>query len=157
MCVTLKRGVLSATRGPSCRLLAYPRILLGASHTWVAHSSWALHIQIAVMNIIREEHRDDVRGTLSLTHTHKQTQIHTHAHTHFWSYVSVQTHVTPHRNVYIYCHACKTLLCMTHTHTQPFHTNTFPLTCITRFLPAHKHGGKGAHTYCDVRHLIIAP
>lgn len=123
MCVTLKRGVLSATRGPSCRLLAYPRILLGASHTWVAHSSWALHIQIAVMNIIREEHRDDVRGTLSLTHANRNT--HTCTHTHFWSYVSVQTHVTPHRNVYIYCHACKTLLCMTHTHTAFSHKH-FP-------------------------------
>lgn len=55
--------------GPVCRLLAYPRILLGASHTWVAHSSWTLHIQIAVMNIIREEHWGAVQGT----QTHKYT------------------------------------------------------------------------------------
>lgn len=55
--------------GPLCRLLTYPRILLGASHTWVAHSSWTLHIQIAVMNIIREEHWGAVQGT----QTHKYT------------------------------------------------------------------------------------
>ena len=90
MCVCVcvwHRGVLSATRGPCCRLLPYPRILLGASHTWVAHSSWALHIQIAVMNIIREEHRGDVQGTLSLSNYH--TQTHTHTYSHMWVHIHI--------------------------------------------------------------------
>ena len=94
MCVTPRHGALSATRGPCCRLLAYPRILLGASHTWVAHSSWALHIQIAVMNIIRGEHRGDVQGT--------------HTHTHTQSYVSAQTHMSAHTQMSV----CSILSCI---------------------------------------------
>jgi len=81
-CVTPRCGAVSATRGPCCRMPASPRILLGASHTWVAHSSWALHIQIAVMNIIREEHRGDVQGTHTHTHTVICECTNTYVHTH---------------------------------------------------------------------------
>lgn len=76
LCVSWSHGVLAATRGPSCRLPACPRILLGVSHTWVAHSSWTLHIQIAVMNIIREEHRGDVQGTHTNTLSYGVAQTH---------------------------------------------------------------------------------
>lgn len=93
VCVTPRCGALSATGGPCCRLPAYPRILLGASHTWVAHSSWTLHIQIAVMNIIREEQRGDVRGACTHIHTHTRPRINTYVceydvvqtkHNHVW-------------------------------------------------------------------------
>lgn len=125
MCVTLKRGVLSATRGPSCRLLAYPRILLGASHTWVAHSSWALHIQIAVMNIIREEHRDDVRGTLSLTHTQTNTNTHTCTHTFLVICECANTRHPAQKCVYILSCMQNITVHDTHTHTAFSHKH-FP-------------------------------
>lgn len=103
LCVARSRGVLSATPGPSCRLPACPRILLGASHTWVAHSSWTLHIQIAVMNIIREERRGDVRGI----HTN-YTFICGCTNTHVW----VHTNVTFFR--YIVHSRSSTALCKWH-------------------------------------------
>lgn len=101
--------------GPlSCRLLAYPRILLGASHTWVAHSSWTLHIQIAVMNIIRVEHRGDIQGT----------------HTHSQSYVSAQTRMSAWTQMYarnILCIQNMTIFFavqMKHMTTLPSHKDT---------------------------------
>lgn len=114
VCVTPRHRALSATRGPCCWLLAYPRILLGASHTWVAHSSWALHIQIAVMNIIREKHRGDVQGT--------------HTHTNSKSYVSAQTHMSAHTHtqrlyVRVYMHIWADVQ-ITHAGVHPFHTLT---------------------------------
>ena len=165
MCVCVcvwHRGVLSATRGPCCRLLPYPRILLGASHTWVAHSSWALHIQIAVMNIIREEHRGDVQGTLSLSLYH--TQTHTHTYSHMWVHIHICQ--PTHKWVYaVYCHAHKTwsltctcgLTCMVQNDR---YGCTCSLTCIPllhthKLSVSHTHTYTHTHTYRDVRHLIF--
>lgn len=121
-CVTPRRRALFATRGPCCRLPPSPRILSGASHTWVAHSSWALHIQIAVMNIIREEQRGDVWGT----HTHTLICEGTN------TYVSTQTNVcmkyivvhTKHDHSYKHVNQHVQYIGETHTGACPI--NTFP-------------------------------
>lgn len=125
VCVTPRCGALSATGGPCCRLPAYPRILLGASHTWVAHSSWTLHIQIAVMNIIREEQRGDVRGACTHTHTH------TPAHKHICVWVWCCPNKTQSR---LTCGPTCSLR-MRHTGARPPpHVHTLGLTCIPPIL-----------------------